>query len=147
MFSRLFIAALWSPAGKGLTSWLLFVMFNCVFVTFPCGILGQVWYLIVSIPESLPHFLLCKHTVFYTMQNNLSNSFIWASMATSGLEAIKLEVVLKLKLKRDDWLLADTCPQETNHCALFYSSFITTKPDSGMKIETPITRQRFPCKS
>ena len=40
---RLFIAALWSPAGKGLTSWLLFVMFNCYFVTFPCGILGQVW--------------------------------------------------------------------------------------------------------
>ena len=49
MLLRLFIAALWSPAGKGLTSWLLFVMFNCVFVTFPCGILGQVWYLIVSI--------------------------------------------------------------------------------------------------
>ena len=40
--SFLFIAALWSTAGKGLTSWLLFVMFNCVFVTFPCGILGQV---------------------------------------------------------------------------------------------------------
>ena len=33
---------LWSPAGKGLTSWPLFVMFNCVFVTFPCDILGQV---------------------------------------------------------------------------------------------------------
>ena len=43
MLSRLFIVALWSPAGTGLTSWLLFVMFNCVFVTFPCGILGQVW--------------------------------------------------------------------------------------------------------
>ena len=42
MLSRLFIAALWSPAGKGLTSWLLFVMSNCDFVTFPCGILGQV---------------------------------------------------------------------------------------------------------
>ena len=28
MLSRLFIAAVWSPAGKGLTSWLLFVMFN-----------------------------------------------------------------------------------------------------------------------
>ena len=27
MFSRLFIAALWSPEGKELTSWLLFVMF------------------------------------------------------------------------------------------------------------------------
>ena len=31
----LFIDALWSPAGKGLTSWLSFVMFNCEFVTFP----------------------------------------------------------------------------------------------------------------
>ena len=27
IFSRLFIAALWSPEGKGLTSWFLFVMF------------------------------------------------------------------------------------------------------------------------
>ena len=27
MLSRLSIAALWSPEGKGLTSWLLFVMF------------------------------------------------------------------------------------------------------------------------
>ena len=53
MFLRLFIAALWSPAGKRLTSWLLFVMFNYVFVTFPCGILGQVWYLIVSLPPFL----------------------------------------------------------------------------------------------
>ena len=51
MLSRLIIAALWSPAGKGLTSLLLFVMFNCVFVAFPCGILGQGWYLIVSIPD------------------------------------------------------------------------------------------------
>ena len=30
MLSRLFIAALWSSAEKGLTSWLSFVMFNCV---------------------------------------------------------------------------------------------------------------------
>ena len=36
---------LWSPAGKGLTSWLSFVVSNCEFVTFPlvswvrCGIL------------------------------------------------------------------------------------------------------------
>ena len=35
MLSHLFIAALWSPVGKGLTSWLLFVMFNCVFSHFP----------------------------------------------------------------------------------------------------------------
>ena len=59
MFSRLFIAALLSPAGKGLTSWLLFVMSSCDFVTFPNGILGQLWYLIVLIPDlcHLSYFL------------------------------------------------------------------------------------------
>ena len=34
MHSRLFIVALWSPGGKGPTSWLLFVMSYCDFVTF-----------------------------------------------------------------------------------------------------------------
>ena len=29
------MCALWSPAGKGLTSWLSFLMSNCEFVTFP----------------------------------------------------------------------------------------------------------------
>ena len=58
MLSRLFIAAMWSFARKGLTSWLSFVMFNCVFVTFPCGILGLVWYLIVSISD------LCRLSYF-----------------------------------------------------------------------------------
>ena len=33
--ARLFICALWSPYGKGLTSWLSFVVSNCEFVTFP----------------------------------------------------------------------------------------------------------------
>ena len=33
--TRLFICALWSPAGKGLTSWLSFVVSYCEFVTFP----------------------------------------------------------------------------------------------------------------
>ena len=36
-----------------------------------------------------------------------------------GLEVIKLEYKLRLKIKRNDWLLADTCPQTANHCALF----------------------------
>ena len=31
---RLFICALWSPAGKGLTSWLSFVVSSCEFATF-----------------------------------------------------------------------------------------------------------------
>ena len=58
MLSSLFIAAVWSAPGKGLTSWLLFVIFNCVFDTFACGILGQVWYLIVSILD------LCRPSYF-----------------------------------------------------------------------------------
>ena len=33
--ARLFLCALWSSAGKGLTSWLSFVVSNCEFVTFP----------------------------------------------------------------------------------------------------------------
>ena len=33
--ARLYIDALWSPAGKGLTSWLSLVMSNCEVVTFP----------------------------------------------------------------------------------------------------------------
>ena len=59
MLLRLFIAAFRSPAGKGLASWLLLVMFNFVFVTFPCDGLGQVWYLIVLIPD------LCRLSYFY----------------------------------------------------------------------------------
>ena len=35
MLSCAFIDVLWSPAGKGLTSWLLFVMSNSKVVTFP----------------------------------------------------------------------------------------------------------------
>ena len=33
--ARLFICALWSPTGKGLTSWLSFVVYSYEFVTFP----------------------------------------------------------------------------------------------------------------
>ena len=68
MLSRLFIAVLWSPAGKGLTSRRLFVKYNCIFVTFPCGILGQMWYFIVSIPD------LCRLPYFNVRPNMCVNS-------------------------------------------------------------------------
>ena len=57
--ARRFIDVL-SPAGKGLTSWLSFVMSNC---HFPIGILGQVWCLIVSIPD------LCPFSYFENKEN------------------------------------------------------------------------------
>ena len=61
MLSRLLIGALWSPARKGLISLLSFVVLNFGVVTFPFGILGQVWYLIVSIPD------LCPLSYFHTV--------------------------------------------------------------------------------
>ena len=51
MLSWLFIAALWSPAGKGVPFDSLVCDFFGVFVTFRCGVLGQAWFLIVSIPD------------------------------------------------------------------------------------------------
>ena len=53
--ARLFTNALWSSAGKGLTSWLSMVMPYCEIVTFPL----INWCLIVSIPE------LCPLSYFY----------------------------------------------------------------------------------
>ena len=42
LHARLFVDALWSPAGNGPTSCLSFVMSYCEVVT-SIGILGQVW--------------------------------------------------------------------------------------------------------
>ena len=50
--ARLFGDALWSPAGKWLTSWLSFMMSNCDMVTFP--LVSWVRCLIVSIPDICP---------------------------------------------------------------------------------------------
>ena len=46
----------------------LYVMFSCVFVTFPCGVLGQVCYLVVSIPN------LCLLSYFVESRGLLSDS-------------------------------------------------------------------------
>ena len=68
MLSFLFIAALWSPAGKGLTSWHSFVMFGCVFVPSP------MWYprsVVVLIPDlcHLSYFYLAPKKKYSWMQN------------------------------------------------------------------------------
>ena len=67
--ARLFICAFWSPAGKGLTSlsrlWCLTVSLSLSF-----DILGQVWYLIVSIPD------LCTFT-YFQYQLSLNSGQKW----------------------------------------------------------------------
>ena len=52
-----FHSALWSPALA------LVGDVYCSFVTFPCGILGQVWYLIVSYPD------LCRLSYFVSKRS------------------------------------------------------------------------------
>ena len=52
MISRLFIAALWSPKRERADLLALVCDVYCDFVTFPFGIREQVWYMIVSIPDS-----------------------------------------------------------------------------------------------
>ena len=68
MHSCLFIAALWSPAGKGLTSWLLLVMF-IVFLILSLVVSWGMWYLIVSFPVlcRLSYFdALCQYQQFFS---------------------------------------------------------------------------------
>ena len=65
----------------------------CLFLTLP---LVGLWSIVVAYPG---------HTYLY---------FI-----TSGLEVRKLEYSLRLKIKRNDWLLVDTCPHAANHCSSF----------------------------
>ena len=49
MLLHLFIAVVWSPAESADFLTLVGDVY-CIFVTFPCGKLGQVWYLILSFP-------------------------------------------------------------------------------------------------
>ena len=67
MRSRLFIAALWSPAGKGLSSWLLLAMF-IVFCYFPLWYPGSGVVLIVSFPD-LCRLSYFNHTGYAPIEN------------------------------------------------------------------------------
>ena len=58
-----------------------------------------------------------KFSVFQSMIESRGELLNYFNSFFAGLEVIKL--VHSLKLKRNDWLLADTCPQAANHCALF----------------------------
>ena len=82
-------AVLFVPCSLVIISWkradlltLLCDVFSCVFITFPCGVPGQVWYLVISIPAQLrlaSHhmyihlFLSCSK--FQTLFSHLSYLF------------------------------------------------------------------------
>ena len=89
---------------------LAFVCDVCVFVNFPCCIPGQVWYLIVSIPD------FCCPSYFYKPLHR-STSFCWTfpkllakfliSSDTIELEAIHSNVFIPSRVKeqsRYSWM-------------------------------------------
>ena len=81
MLSLLLIAALWSPAGKGADLLAFVGDIYLFFGTFPCGILGQVWYLIVSFSD-LCH--LSYFVIILQLQCHLplTNSFLQVARTT-----------------------------------------------------------------
>ena len=87
-YFALFIAASWSPAEKGLTFWLMLMMFIVFFITFPYGILGQVWYMIVSFPDlcRLSYFVyLCSRLTSYWGQGSGQRVVGWAAVYDCGI--------------------------------------------------------------
>ena len=78
----LFLAALWSPAGKMPHLLDLFcVMLSRVFVTFPYGVLKQVSYLIISIPD------LCLLSCYVCANNNVERGTllgVWHTTSCTG---------------------------------------------------------------
>ena len=68
----------------------------CVFVTFPCGMLGQVWYLIVLIPD------LCHLSYFDMHHSPLTMDTIHFRSLTStpfdGFSQDKCQQILKASL-------------------------------------------------
>ena len=63
------------------------MIFNCVFVTFLCGILGQVCYLFVSISD------LCRLPYFYKIRSfsiKMAHMFNWVTWPISFFRKISL---------------------------------------------------------
>ena len=68
--------------------------------------------------KGMEHRAPCIHTFSLYTHPQPVDWIKKVNKSESGLEVIKLEYILKLKLKHNDWLLADTCLQAANHCAL-----------------------------
>ena len=79
------------PCGHLLVKgWLLgsLVMFSCIIVTFPNGVFGQVWYLIVSIPDLyfLPTLLiLIKPSIYVKVSLSKHSVLNYISIKQFGL--------------------------------------------------------------
>ena len=70
---------------------LLYVMFSCIFVTFPCGVLGQVWYFIVLISD--PCLLIY-----------LSELKIWTQRSVESNRIMELLIMSEFRILGSDFL-------------------------------------------
>ena len=116
----------------------LCVMFSCVFVTFPCGIPSQVWYLVVSIPNLclLPYFFhyLPKYLITGMVPSNMLNpsSILFTGRSKMVLLSwILLSVCLCYNVLSDPCSIVITCWEKAGllaHLCVMYSCVIVTSP-------------------
>ena len=90
-------AVLSVPCNLVITCWkkagflvLFCVMFSCVFVTFLYGVMGQVWYLIVSIPD------ICLLDVISVMESGMEQG--GASGLFSSTRLFTLDILRNLNI-------------------------------------------------
>ena len=57
---------------------------------------------------------------WYLLHEGLRKPPVLTYPVGQGPEVIKLEFILKLKIKHNDWLLEDMYQQAANHSALFW---------------------------
>ena len=55
----------------------------------------------------------------FMQPHSFGGDALWFGEVFLTIGELAQRLYLKLKIKRNDWLLADVCPQATNHCALF----------------------------
>ena len=111
MLLRLFIAALCSTAEKGLTSWLSIVILNCVFVTIPSCILGQVWYLIVQIPDFCHFSYLVGRMKFVLIEKKL---WVWIEPFSLSLFLCSLTLSWRILIMNEILLTGILSPYPIN---------------------------------
>ena len=84
-----------------------------------CGV--WLWYLLIILIFFFVYLLFSESDqglkIYAADTNQCSNvAFHYDVGVGAGLEVIKFEFYLRLKIKGNDWLIADTCPQAANHC-------------------------------
>ena len=78
---------------------LLCVMFYCVFVTSPFGVLSQMWCLIVSIPD------LCLLSYFYNQDIDNVDNHIHAIAHPFIMHDNLLKLIMKRRVSNDSFLI------------------------------------------